>query len=414
MNPMNPTPDFHLNFQPDQPAQIVDSELKPALKTKEAAHLCSLEWFGEILNRKLYLELGYSSINQYAREELSFGNSKIGDYIKLTKKIDQLPALKQSLSKGEVGYTKGRLIVDVADETNEKSWTEFAKNNTRNELEAEVRKAKKQAHDEAARQPSFLPEEKRKAPAAVVPVRVNIEMTPSQLARYENAWQQIRKNGNVSSEKVEALLEIMEFYLNADSQDASPRGENSENSRPPAQIHIHHCPECESSIVQTNKGELEIGTTEYERYQCDCQISTPTDKNKTSIPPATRRKVLAAARHKCQTPGCNHTKFLEIHHIIARAKGGSNELSNLMVVCSACHARIHAHGMHGRPEKHERNSSHSVVKSPLAFYCWNGRQQVGLAGNTNFIDVAADLKIHNLPNHLMRKAYENALPRRSI
>ncbi len=71
---------FQSEFQPNQPAQKVDSELKSALKIKDRAHLCSLDWFGEILNRKLYKELGYSSINQYARQELDFGNSKIGDY----------------------------------------------------------------------------------------------------------------------------------------------------------------------------------------------------------------------------------------------------------------------------------------------------------------------------------------------
>ncbi len=151
----------------------------------------------------------------------------------------------------------------------------------------------------------------------------------------------------------------MESYLNNSSQNVSPRGENSTNSRPPAQIHIHHCPECESSTVQTSKGELEIGKAEFERYQGDCQISTHGGRNTTSIPPATRRKVLAMARHKCQTPGCNHARFLEIHHIVPRSKGGSNELSNLRVCCSACHARIHAHG------------SNLMVKSPQAIYTWN-------------------------------------------
>ncbi len=348
-----------LKFQPNQPAQKVDSELKSALKIKDQAHQCSLDWFGEILNRKLYVELGYSSINQYARQELSFGNSKIGDYIKLTKKLEKLPHLKDSMSDGKVGYTKGRLIVDVADENTEKAWTDFAKENSRRRVEEEVKRAKQDARDAATMQPSFLPAPKKKTPAAVVPVRVNLEMTPTQFARYEKAWEQIRKQGNASPEKVEALLEIMESYLDNNSQNVSPREKNSTNSRPAAQVHIHHCPECESSTVQTSKGELEIGKTEFERYQCDCQTSMPEGRNTTSIPPATRRKVLAMARHRCQTSGCNHTKFLEIHHVIPRSKGGSNDFSNLRVYCSTCHSRIHAHG------------STLMVKSSPAVYSWN-------------------------------------------
>ena len=350
---------FPNEFQPEQPAQKVDSALKSALKIKDAAHQCSLDWFGEIFNRKLYLELGFSSINQYARQELGFGNSKIGDYIKLTRKLEKLPNLKASMSKGEVGYTKGRMIVQVADETTEKDWSDFAKANSRPKVEEAVKRAKMKAKDEAAQQPSFLPPVKRKTPAAVVPVRVNLEMTPTQFARYEKAWEQIRKQGNASSEKVEALLEIMESFLDINSQNASPRGEHSSISRPPAQIHIHHCPECESSTIQTSKGEIEIGKAEFERYQCDCQTSTPEGRNTTSIPPATRRKVMAKARHRCQTPGCNHTKFLEIHHVIPRSKGGTNDTSNLHIYCSACHGRIHAHG------------STLMVKSPPAIYSWN-------------------------------------------
>ncbi len=215
-------------------------------------------------------------------------------------------------------------------------------------------------------QPSFLPSPKRKTPIAVVPVRVNLEMTPAQFSRYERAWEQICKQGNASPEKVEALLEIMESSLDNNYQNVSPREKNSQNSRPPAQIHIHHCLACKSSTVQTSKGELEIGKAEFERYQCDCQTSSPNGRNTASIPPATRRKVLAMARHKCQTSGCNHTRFLEIHHIVPRSKGGSNKLSNFEgTQCSACHARIHAHG------------SNSMLKSPSAIYRWNSAANPG-------------------------------------
>ncbi len=348
-----------LEFQPHQPAKKVDSHLKSALKIKDQAHQCSLQWFGEILNRKLYLELGFSSINQYARQELGFGNSKIGDYIKLTRKLEKLPNLKDALSKGELGYTKGRLLVDVADENTEEEWLKFGLENSRRKVEEGVKRAKQGEKDAAARQPSFLPEVKRKTPAAVVPVRVNLEMTPTQFARYEKAWEQIRKQGHASSEKVEALLEIMESFLENSSQNVSPREKGFPNSRPPAQIHIHHCPECESSTVQTSHGELEIGKAEFERYQCDCRTVAPGGRNTTSIPPAIRVQILAKARHKCQTPGCNHTRFLEIHHLIPRSKGGKNNISNLRVFCSTCHSRIHAHG------------SNLMVKSPRAIYTHN-------------------------------------------
>ncbi len=118
------------------------------------------------------------------------------------------------------------------------------------------------------------------------------------------------------------------------SQIVSPREKNIPISRPPAQI--HHCPECESSTVQTSHGELEI-----------------------------RVKVLAKAHHKCETPGCNHTRFLEIHYLLPRSKGGTNDPTNLTVRCSACQARIHAHG------------PSLMVKSQGAIYSGNGAKRKG-------------------------------------
>ena len=342
-------------FHPGQPAKKVDSHLKSALEIKDQAHQCSLDWFGEILNRKLFLELGYASINQYAKAELKFSQSKIGHYISLTRKLEKLPRLKKSLSDGELGYTVARVVADVADSSNEQDWVDFAKMNSRRTVEDEVKRARQAAKDEAASQPALLPPPGTKAPKAVLPVRVNFEMTPIQFARYEKLWENVRKNRNISSEKVEALLEIMEGFLEQQSEPVSPKSDpRGAVAKPSTQIHIHHCPECESAKVQTSKGELEIGKQEFERLQCDCQISVPGQRNKTSIPPSIRRKVFAKARHKCETPGCHHTRFLEIHHIVPRSEGGGNDLGNLRLLCSLCHGLVHR--------------SHLLIKETLGVY----------------------------------------------
>ena len=329
-------------FHPGQPAQKVDFLLKSSLEIKDKAHQCSLDWFGEIFNRKLFLELGYASINQYAKTELNFSQSKIGHYISLTRKLEKLPRLKSSLSKGELGYTVARVVADVADSSNEQDWVDFAKMNSRRTVEDEVKRARRAAKDKAALQPAFLPQPNPKAPQAVLPVRVNFEMTPIQFARFEMLWENIRKNRSISSDKVSALLEIMDGFLDQqpdhESEKSAPRGALS---KPSSQIYIHHCPECGSSNVQTSKGELEIEKQEFERLQGDCQISGPHRPNKTSIPPSKRREVFAKARHKCETPGCNHTRFLEIHHIVPRSEGGSNDIRNMKLLCSACHRLAH-------------------------------------------------------------------------
>jgi 5-methylcytosine-specific restriction endonuclease McrA len=330
-------------FRPDQSANEVHQALKSSLAAMEKAQRCAVLWFGDILERQLYRELGYSSIKQYAKMELGFSTSRTGDFLQLCRKLKKLPQVKAKVESGELGYTAARVIAPVADKTNEKAWVDFALQNSRRELEREVKRAKREAADLAAAQPSLLPVP-QKRPAAVVPVRVSIEMSPTQFARYEKLWEQIRKQRHAPAEKIEALLEIMACYATG----SSPRGDVS---GAPAQIHIHQCPECEKTTVPTSRGELEIGQGEWERAACDCQTVRPHERNRASISPAIRRQVLARYRHRCQGQGCGRSHYLEVHHKISRARGGSNDPDNLTCLCSACHRLLHEKvaGVAGEP-----------------------------------------------------------------
>lgn len=40
-------------------------------------------------------------------------------------------------------------------------------------------------------------------------------------------------------------------------------------------------------------------------------------------------------------PGCGRTRFLEVHHLRPRSRGGSNDPDNLVTLCSTCHRHAH-------------------------------------------------------------------------
>ncbi|MHC9544769.1 MAG: HNH endonuclease [Vulcanimicrobiota bacterium] len=50
--------------------------------------------------------------------------------------------------------------------------------------------------------------------------------------------------------------------------------------------------------------------------------------------------ILKRDHFRCQVPGCNCRRNLHIHHIIWRSKGGSDEPSNLIVLCARHHLYI--------------------------------------------------------------------------
>lgn len=52
------------------------------------------------------------------------------------------------------------------------------------------------------------------------------------------------------------------------------------------------------------------------------------------------RALLAQHHGKCAAPGCDNTRWIEIHHITDWAAGGKTEMANLIPLCSQCHRMI--------------------------------------------------------------------------
>ena len=49
---------------------------------------------------------------------------------------------------------------------------------------------------------------------------------------------------------------------------------------------------------------------------------------------------------QCQFPGCENTRWLQIHHVWHWADGGPTDLDNLILLCGAHHRFLHARGWH--------------------------------------------------------------------
>lgn len=70
--------------------------------------------------------------------------------------------------------------------------------------------------------------------------------------------------------------------------------------------------------------------------------------------PIVRDAVLERDRSRCQM--CGSTDRLEVHHIMLRHCGGADHPYNLVVLCAACHDRIH-HNQITEQAKFEKNQT---------------------------------------------------------
>ncbi len=120
-----------------------------------------------------------------------------------------------------------------------------------------------------------------------------------------------------------------------------PRG----NSASPYHIIIYKCAACQAMGVRTHRGLEPLSTADAVSISCDAIVQQSGRRNRATIPSSVRLDVLHRDRHRCQAPGCRHTRFLEIHHLVSRAAGGSNRPANLITLCSQCHRMAHLHGV---------------------------------------------------------------------
>jgi hypothetical protein len=54
-----------------------------------------------------------------------------------------------------------------------------------------------------------------------------------------------------------------------------------------------------------------------------------------------RAVVLARDKHRCRA--CSTSHGLEVHHVVMRSLGGSDEPDNLIALCRDCHTSVHGH-----------------------------------------------------------------------
>ncbi len=340
-----------ISFVSDQPAGEVHASLRRSLATMDEAHKCAVLWFGEIMRRRLYRDLGYSNINQYARQELGFSISRTGDFMRLARRLDDLPAVREAVASGQLGYTKAREIVAVATPETEDRWLKVAQG-TRKELVREVKRVKRAAQTDPA-QGELMPEAPMVVAPRELPVRFQVDLRPEQEARRAALVERLHKLGGVPADRAELLLEALAALVEVKEAEAAaecaPRGavpvtQQATSSRPPVQIHVHEDAEFGRMTVETDSGERDLGRAEAERMRCDAAVCRSGGRNTTTIAPRVRREVLARDRYRCQAPGCGRTRFLEVHHIKPRSQGGSNQPENMVTLCSSCHRLWHERG----------------------------------------------------------------------
>jgi 5-methylcytosine-specific restriction endonuclease McrA len=314
------------NIQKNQSAKKAHQKLLFLLEKVRQYEQSALLVFSEIMHQELYKELGYSSMLNYAINELEFSQNKAYSFIKMSNDLEKLPETKKAVTEGKLEWTKVREITKVASVKNEKLWLAEANNSSQKVLETKVKQARDRAVNSAKQQPSLIPIEP--LPNAEPKISTSLSFSVEQMERFNVLVEKMRKQGETGSRE-----ELLIKALTDSTSINSPRGEKL----PSTQIIVKHCPDCGNA--ETSSGEL--SQNELEKVYCDA-IVHENGRNKATIKPSVRREVMSRDNHSCQGQGCSSKRYLEVHHRVPRSAGGGNNASNLVTLCSACHKLVHS------------------------------------------------------------------------
>lgn len=321
--------------------QSVHEHLVAALARLRDAEHDAVGLFAQVLDERLYRRLGHATIELYATESLGLTPGRTRQFIRLARALETLPATRTALGDGRLTWTKARTLAAVATPRTEEQWVATAAAVNSRELEAKVRTAKARNRRERDRlrrhrgQAAMVlgPAEAATTPPVETPVSVTLTLSPADHARLEALLEKLRKKGRRESRE-RLVLEGLDALAGA----GAPRENDASHYR----IVGYKCTTCNTTTVDGRP----VSPARAAAMECDAvHVSAdPSVPNRSTVPPSVRRAVLARDGHRCTTPGCGATRFLEVHHVVPRSRGGMHTPENLRTLCSACHAYTHERG----------------------------------------------------------------------
>ncbi len=262
--------------------------LAKALKTKDAELVAVLL----LMHRsREFVRLGYQGVFDYVQRALGLADAQAFYLRKVVATSVEVPALGAAVISGEISVSQARRIVPVVTTRNVSLWIEAAKEFPQRVLE--------------------------KAVASVNPRAAKIEkIRPvyEDQSKLEMIW---------SDEVVDLLRRVQDLECQR-----TQRAVSLEEALKPLLIaHLEKHDPVKKAL----------------RAKAKPRNQFPQETSK-AIPAAIKHAVVRRDQNRCQHPGCETSRWTELHHITPRAKGGRHTVENLVTLCSSHHQ--HAHWKH--------------------------------------------------------------------
>ncbi|MDP2812589.1 MAG: HNH endonuclease signature motif containing protein [bacterium] len=276
-----------------------------------------LHYMCEIDRRKLFADLGFSSMFAYATTELKYSPDQAQRRISACRMLAELPQIEQKLDDGSLNLTVLGMANSFFKENN--CGTEEKQN-----LLAQIEgKSKKEV--EIILAPELPP-----APVNGTTHKYSKTQTKVTLILDDAVVEKLKElQALFSHTKKRNLPELLDFLCT---------NELAKQTKASATVRTTHTPTTQTPATQTPA--TQTPTTQTPTTQIPT-TQTFAKRASRAIPASIKKEVRTLAKGKCQHPLCHSRNFLQIHHIIPYAEGGLHTSENLKLLCQAHHARGH-------------------------------------------------------------------------
>ncbi len=255
----------------------------------------------------VYREHGCSGGVHYGVMQLGLPLRKARLLVRVARELEGLPYLRLLANQGMIEWSKLREIVRVATLETEREWADICKKRTYAEIEKLV------ARSQRGEIPGDC--DLREGPRS----ELRCHYSPEQMAVLERGLQVMCQQAGRAIGMGEAIELLFAEKLN----DGALADEE------------------ELGLVRQEAlkdlGWVDVIQAETEVVE-DIRIVNPKSRIPTKVQ---RGKILRRDGYCCAVPGCPNRLWLEVHHIIFYADGGLTRPSNLITLCSRCHANVH-------------------------------------------------------------------------
>ncbi|MDB4960161.1 MAG: hypothetical protein JWP01_160 [Myxococcales bacterium] len=297
---------------------VTSAKRRVALEAEEARDLVLAEEAG------IWRVFGYVSMHEYMERELHYGRHAANERLRVAHDLFELPMLAKPFRSGEAPFSVMRELTRVVVPENQEEWMVAVEGKTAAQVQQMVSGLRKGANPEDRPDPKL--------------VRHRIVMDVD--AETYAIWRAGRSHAN---QRHGARLSDDEFARQTARAVIEPGGDGTSA----ACLHaVTTCTQCKRSSLVANGREVPLDMATTLRMLCDSARigdleSDELERLVPAIPKPTKRKALVRAMFACEVPGCRSKKHLDCHHIVFRSQGGSNKLSNIVILCSGHHQQLH-------------------------------------------------------------------------